>query len=92
MTAVPQRRPLSRERVLECAVALADQSGIAALTIRTLAQSMGTKPMSLYYYVANKDEILDGIVDMVFSEITLPTPGEIGAKKCSGGLTECGQR
>ncbi|MGJ3191972.1 TetR/AcrR family transcriptional regulator [Paenarthrobacter sp. FR1] len=73
-TAASQRLPLSRERVLECAVALADESGIAALTIRTLAQSMGTKPMSLYYYVANKDEILDGIVDMVFSEIDLPAP------------------
>ncbi|WP_309075049.1 TetR/AcrR family transcriptional regulator C-terminal domain-containing protein [Paenarthrobacter sp.] len=74
-TAASQRLPLSRERVLECAVALADESGLAALTIRTLAQSMGTKPMSLYYYVANKDEILDGIVDMVFSEIELPAPG-----------------
>jgi AcrR family transcriptional regulator len=72
--AASQRLPLSRERVLQCAVALADESGIAALTIRTLAQSMGTKPMSLYYYVANKDEILDGIVDMVFSEIGLSSP------------------
>jgi AcrR family transcriptional regulator len=70
----PQRLPLSRERVLECALDVADESGIAALTIRSLAQSMGTKPMSLYYYVANKDEILDGIVDMVFSEIELPSP------------------
>ncbi|KUM35796.1 TetR/AcrR family transcriptional regulator C-terminal domain-containing protein [Arthrobacter sp. EpRS71] len=72
--ATPQRLPLSRERVLECAVALADESGIAALTIRTLAHSMGTKPMSLYYYVANKDDILDGIVDIVFSEIDPPMP------------------
>ncbi|MGM7775709.1 TetR/AcrR family transcriptional regulator [Arthrobacter sp. KNU-44] len=72
---LPQRRlQLSRKRVLGCAVDLADESGIAALTIRSLAQSMGTKPMSLYYYVANKDEILDGIVDMVFSEIELPSP------------------
>ncbi|WP_051423084.1 TetR/AcrR family transcriptional regulator [Arthrobacter sp. MA-N2] len=69
-----QRLPLSRERVLGCAVDLADESGIAALTIRSLAQSMGTKPMSLYYYVANKDEILDGIVDIVFGEIELPSP------------------
>ena len=74
-TAASQRLPLSRERVLECAVAIADESGLAALTIRTLAQSMGTKPMSLYYYVANKEEILDGIVDMVFSEIQPPEPG-----------------
>ncbi|WP_240987152.1 TetR/AcrR family transcriptional regulator C-terminal domain-containing protein [Arthrobacter sp. Soil736] len=72
---LPRKRlPLSREKVLECALDLADESGIAALTIRSLAQSMGTKPMSLYYYVANKDEILDGIVDLVFSEIELPSP------------------
>ncbi|BCW50572.1 TetR/AcrR family transcriptional regulator C-terminal domain-containing protein [Arthrobacter sp. StoSoilB13] len=70
----PERLPLSRERVLTCAVELADESGISSLTIRSLAQSMGTKPMSLYYYVANKDEILDGIVDMVFSEVPLPLP------------------
>ncbi|MDR6508975.1 TetR/AcrR family transcriptional regulator C-terminal domain-containing protein [Arthrobacter oryzae] len=69
-----KRLSLSREKVLECALDLADESGIAALTIRSLAQSMGTKPMSLYYYVANKDEILDGIVDLVFSDIELPSP------------------
>jgi AcrR family transcriptional regulator len=70
----PERIPLSRERVLRCALDLADESGIASLTIRSLANSMGTKPMSLYYYVANKDEILDGIVDMVFDEIEPPSP------------------
>lgn len=70
-----KRLPLSREKVLQHALDLADESGIAALTIRSLAQSMGTKPMSLYYYVANKDEILDGIVDLVFSEIEPPSPG-----------------
>jgi AcrR family transcriptional regulator len=70
----PQHIPLSRERVLACALKLADESGIAALTIRSLATSMGTKPMSLYHYVANKDGILDGIVDMVFDEIEPPSP------------------
>ncbi|MFJ5698421.1 TetR/AcrR family transcriptional regulator [Arthrobacter sp. NPDC093139] len=70
----PKRVALSRERVLQCAVDLADESGIAALTIRSLAESMGTKAMSLYHYVANKDEILDGIVDLVFSEIAPPSP------------------
>ena len=69
-----QGRPaLSRERVVEGAVAIADARGIAALTIRSLAQHLGVKPMSLYYYVANKSEILDAIVDVVFSEIDLPT-------------------
>ena len=69
-----QGRPaLSRERVVQGAVAIADARGIAALTIRSLAQHLGVKPMSLYYYVANKSEILDAIVDVVFSEIDLPT-------------------
>ena len=55
------------------AVAIADASGIGALTMRSLAQELDVKPMSLYHYVANKDEILDGIVDLVFSEIDLPS-------------------
>ena len=69
------RPRLSRDRVLEGAVHVADAGGIDALTIRSLAQSLGVKPMSVYYYVANKDEILDGIVDLVFSEIDLPAAG-----------------
>jgi AcrR family transcriptional regulator len=72
----PQARPrLSRERVLRGGVAVADAGGIGSLTIRSLAQELGVKPMAVYYHVANKDEILDGIVDIVFSEIELPTPG-----------------
>ena len=70
-----ERAPLSRERVLRGAVAVADAAGIGALTMRSLARELGVKPMSLYYYVASKDEILDGIVDLVFSEIDLPSPG-----------------
>ncbi|WP_432969253.1 TetR/AcrR family transcriptional regulator [Dactylosporangium sp. CA-233914] len=67
--------PLSRDRVLRCAVELADSGGIAALTIRSLADRLGVKPMSVYHHVAGKDEILDGIVDEVFAEIELPAPG-----------------
>ena len=70
-----QRTRLSRERVLSSAVALADAGGIDALTIRALATELGVKPMSVYHYVANKDEIIDAIVDIVFSEIDLPRPG-----------------
>jgi AcrR family transcriptional regulator len=70
-----ERAPLSRERVLRGAVAVADEAGIGALTMRSLAQELGVKPMSLYHHVANKDEILDGIVDLVFSEIEPPSPG-----------------
>jgi AcrR family transcriptional regulator len=67
------RAPLSRERVLAGAVAVADAGGISGLTIRSLAQELGVKPMSVYHHVANKGEILDGIVDIVFSEIELPS-------------------
>src|ERR1022692_2677600 len=68
-----ERAPLSRERVLRGAVAVAEAAGIGALTMRSLARQLGVKPMSLYHYVASKDEILDGIVDLVFSEIELPS-------------------
>ena len=54
-------------------MAVADIGGLASLTIRSLAVHLGAKPMSLYYYVAGKDEILDGIVDLVFDEIDLPS-------------------
>jgi AcrR family transcriptional regulator len=70
-----ERVPLSRERVLRGALAVADAGGIGALTIRSLADELGVKPMSVYHYVANKDDIIDGIVDLVFSEIELPSPG-----------------
>jgi AcrR family transcriptional regulator len=71
----PGRVTLSRERVLRAAVEVADAGGLGSLTIRSLAQELGVKPMSVYYHVANKDEILDGIVDLVFAEIELPVPG-----------------
>jgi AcrR family transcriptional regulator len=67
------RVPLSQERVLQAAVALADERGLEALTMRALGEKLGVEAMSLYYYVANKDELLDGMVDLVFSEIELPT-------------------
>ena len=54
---------------------MADRGGLAALTIRSLADELGVKPMTVYHYVRNKEEILDGIVDTVFSEIELPTVG-----------------
>ena len=68
------REPLTRDRVLSGAVTVADRSGaVAGLTIRSLAEELGVRPMSVYHYVANKDEILDGIVDVVFGEIELPS-------------------
>jgi AcrR family transcriptional regulator len=65
--------PLSRERVLLAGVALAAREGIESLTMRRLALELGVGVMSLYYYVPNKDELLDGMVDIVFSEIEPPS-------------------
>jgi AcrR family transcriptional regulator len=63
---------LSKERVLGAAIDLADQGGFASLSMRKLAQALGVEAMSLYNHVANKDEILDGVVDLIFGEIGLP--------------------
>ena len=67
-----KRPPVSRERLLDVAIAIADQGGIAALTMRSVAAELGVKPMSLYHHVANKEAIIDGIIDVVFAEIELP--------------------
>lgn len=66
------RPALSRERVIQAAVALADADGVEGLTIRKLAAELGVKPMTIYYYVPTKEAIVDGMVDLVFSEIALP--------------------
>jgi AcrR family transcriptional regulator len=67
---------LNRERVLRAALALADAGGIESLTMRKLGQELQVEAMSLYNHVANKDDILDGITDLVFSEIALPSDTE----------------
>jgi AcrR family transcriptional regulator len=64
--------PLSRERVLGAAVLLADEGGLESLTMRELGLRLGVEAMSLYNHVANKDDLLDGMVDLVVSEIDLP--------------------
>lgn len=64
-----RRAPLTRARVLQTAVDLADTAGIDALTIRRLAERLGVEPMSLYYHVPNKEAILDGTIEVVFTEI-----------------------
>ena len=75
-TAAKKRRdPLSRERVLRAALEIADKEGIDALSMRRLGEDLGVKAMSLYKHVPNKDAVLDGMVDIVVGEITLPAIG-----------------
>jgi AcrR family transcriptional regulator len=73
--AAQSRVPLNRDRVLRAALALADEAGIEALTMRKLGQALGVEAMSLYNHVANKDDVLDGLVDIVFGEINLHCDG-----------------
>ena len=70
------RIPLTRERVLHAAVALADESGSESLSMRKLGEAVGVEAMSLYNHVANKEDLLDGMIDVVFDEIDLPSGGK----------------
>ena len=67
---------LTRERIVEAAVSLADDRGIDALSMRAVAKEVGVEAMSLYHHLANKEALLDGMVDAVFGEIELPAPGD----------------
>jgi AcrR family transcriptional regulator len=69
------REPLTRDRVLRAATKLADRGGIEALSMRKLGQELGVEAMALYYHFANKERVLDGIVDLVFGEIEVPPIG-----------------
>lgn len=76
-SSVPEARseaqlPLSRDRVLRAALQLADEGGLESLSMRKLAETLGVKAMSLYNHVANKNDIIEGIVDQVMGEIALP--------------------
>ncbi len=71
----PRRVPLSRARVLDAAVALADKAGIESLSMRRLAEELGVVPMALYKHVANKEQLLDGMIDVVVGEVDPPVAG-----------------
>ena len=75
------RSPLNRERVLRAALHLADERGIDALTMRELGQRLGVEAMSLYNHVDNKDDLLDGMIDLVVSEIDLPSGVSTGGRR-----------
>jgi len=68
-----RRRPLSRDRVLRAAIRLADEGGLEAVSMRKLGQSLRVEAMSLYKHVANKDDILDGIADLVMGDFEVPS-------------------
>jgi len=81
MTAPPRttttaRAPLNRERVLDVAMRFADEHGIGSLTMRKLGEAAGVEAMSLYNHVTNKDDLLDGMINLVLGEIELPTAGD----------------
>ena len=68
-TTTEPRTPLTRDRVFRAAIKIADEGGLDALTMRHLAEELGVEAMSLYYHVANKEAVLDGIIDAIMSEI-----------------------
>ena len=70
-----RRTPLTRERVLQAAVRRADEGGIESLSMRKLGQELGVEAMALYHHFANKDDLVDSMVDLVFGEIELPPTG-----------------
>ena len=85
----PARPPLSRDRVVAEAMALADEHGLEALSMRALAGRLGVEAMSLYHHVASKEALLDAMVDAVFGELHLPVVGgdwrvELRARSVSG--------
>ena len=73
--AAQPRTPLTRERVLHAALAMADAGGIESVSMRKLGEAVGVEAMSLYNHVPGKADLLDGLIDLVFSEIELPSAG-----------------
>ncbi|MFD3587097.1 TetR/AcrR family transcriptional regulator [Streptomyces sp. NPDC058683] len=71
----PTRETLTRQSVLHAAVELADTGGLETLSMRRLGEAVGVEAMSLYNHVAGKEDLFDGMVDLVFGEVELPTPG-----------------
>ncbi|MEL4319946.1 TetR/AcrR family transcriptional regulator C-terminal domain-containing protein [Leifsonia sp. YIM 134122] len=88
-----ERAPLSRDTVLQAAVRLADRDGIEALTMRALANDLGVEAMSIYYHLANKNAILDGVIEVVFAEVErevdgFDAPASIDASTWAAALRE----
>lgn len=80
-TGTPPRQPLTRDRVLRAAVALADAGGLSQLSMRKVAADLGFEVMSLYNHVANKDDLIGGMLELVAAEVDLPDPTEVHWKR-----------
>ena len=76
---------LSKQRVVVEAIRLADREGVDGLSMRRLAGALGAGAMSLYHYVASKEELLDAMIDVVFEEIELRLRRPTGSRRCDGG-------
>jgi AcrR family transcriptional regulator len=92
---VPRRSPLSRDRILEAALDLADAHGVEAITMRRLGDELGFEAMSLYRHVKNKDEVLDGILDLVLAETEPPAldaPWDVAIRRSALSVHEALER
>ncbi|HEV2065679.1 MAG TPA: TetR/AcrR family transcriptional regulator C-terminal domain-containing protein [Thermomicrobiales bacterium] len=78
MPTEPPRTPLTRERVLDAAIALADREGVDALSMRRLGAELGVQAMSLYNHVASKQDLLDGVAGRLLAGMEIPAPAEAG--------------
>jgi AcrR family transcriptional regulator len=74
-TEAGRREPLTRDRILGAALVLADEQGLVAVSMRRVGRALGVEAMSLYKHVADKEAILDGLVDLVMAEVAVPAPG-----------------
>lgn len=81
------RRPLDRERVLRTAISVADREGIEAVTMRRIGRALGVEAMALYRYVEGKDDVLDGMIDILFGDVELPQPASDWRAAIRGGAT-----
>ena len=82
-----RRVRMNRDRVLDAAVTLADETGIEALSMRRLAQELDVVPMALYKHVASKEELLDGMVERIIREIEPPSPTPTGRRPCANACS-----
>ena len=80
---IERRAPLTRDRVLQVAMALADRDGLEALSMRKLGQELGVDAMALYRHVRNKDDLFDGIIERIVGEIERPDPAARGRPPCA---------